>query len=752
MRVRYYPLGVGAFVGLGLLALYVVKSAPEAENENVEIPDRFVEMLADKEAKPAPQANPDAGEGARAKREEGKVALKKTELDRAIAENAGTLGALRDAGSLDGQFAGNGMSSGGIGGLIGTKGTQIGAGGLGHRGSGIGGGGTAEGLGGLGTKGIGSGRSGYGMGGGSFAAKRYSPPPRVNVAPLSKDWDHVGHNPTELAERDYLSTFSIDVDTASYTQARRQIQSGRTIPNPASVRTEEFVNFFRYDYPEPERGRPFSVTMDGAEHPWQTGHHLLRVGIKGAEDHDRARLPVHLTFLVDVSGSMRSADKLPLAKEALVHLVGNLEEGDTVAIATYAGSNRVILEPTDASRKDTIVGAIYGLQNGGGTAMASGMQLAYDMAERSLVKGEENRVIVLSDGDANIGASSHESILKGIEGYAKKGITLSTVGFGTGNYRDALMEQLADKGDGNYAYVDSLKEAKRVFGEDLGATLRTIARDVKIQVEFNRDNVIAYKLVGYENREIADEDFRNDKVDAGEVGAGHTVTALYDVVLRDNRKGSLATVRVRHKEPGPDVPAKETAVDLPARAVNAVFEAGSKDLRRAWGTAAFAEKLRGAKEMEEVSWEQIASVVRTARRSGDERDTELLGLIERVSEMTSYLEEHQEVAAATGPLDPIILGAVDRGAIESVIARHRNQIRYCYQRELTKNPSLAGKMTMKFVIAKDGNVSSAKVKTSSLGNQAVESCVSGRFMRMQFPQPQGGGIAIVNYPFSFTNS
>ena len=782
MRLRYYPIGIGALVLSGLTALFVVRATPDpATNESEELPDRFVEMLIETPSE-APAANPDAGEGARAKREEGKVGKKDARLqrargnrvepqgkalDRQISENAGVLGSLRDAGDLDGMFGSSGLDSnlsGGMGGLIGAKGVQTGAGGIGYRGTGLGGGGTAQGLGGLGTKGYGSGRSGYGVGGGSFGAKgangslqgpfQHTPP--ASTGPLAKEWTDVGHNPVELVEKDYLSTFSIDVDTASYTQARRQLQ-GQVLPPPSSVRTEEFVNYLRYDYPEPDRDQPFSITMDGAEHPWLPGHHIVRVGIKGAEDQDRSRQPVHLTFLVDVSGSMRSADKLPLAKRALVHLVDNLEEGDTVAIATYAGGSRVVLSPTDAAHKGTIEAAIRGLQNGGGTAMHSGMQLAYDMALKTAVPGEENRVIVLSDGDANIGATSHEQILGTIEGYAKKGITLSTVGFGTGNYRDTLMEQLADKGDGNYSYVDDFDEAKRIFGEDMGATLRTIARDVKIQVEFDSRSVMAYKLIGYENRAIADKDFRNDAVDAGEVGAGHRVTALYDLVLRDQPSDRLATVRVRHKDPGPDSPAREQAIDLPSRAVDRVFDASGRDLRRGFAMSAFAEKLRGAKQLEEVDWDAIAYVAETASRPNDDRDQEMVALIRTAQRLDGEEAElHAEVASAppssTSTGDPIILGALDRSLIDEVIRRHGNQIAYCYQRELTKYPSLAGRITTKFVIAKDGSVSSSQIKTSTMGNETVESCVNGRFMRMQFPRPVGGGIVIVSYPFAFSPS
>ena len=363
------------------------------------------------------------------------------------------------------------------------------------------------------------------------------------------------------------------------------------------------------------------------------------------------------------------------------------------------------------------------------------MQLAYDMALEARVDGEENRVIVLSDGDANIGAASHDSILDTLESYASQGITLSTIGFGTGNYRDTLMEQLANKGDGNYAYIDTFEEAKRVFGEDMVATLQTIARDVKIQVEFDRTNVMAYRLIGYENREIADEDFRNDAVDAGEVGAGHTVTALYDLVLRDNLVGNVATVRVRHKKPGPEVPATEQKVTLPGSAVGDAFGTSTQDMRLAWGTASFAEKLRGADAMEEITWGEIARILERADRPETHRDNELNMLVGRVARL---VESNTDLP----PVDPTVL--------DHVVRRHMNPIRYCYQRELSRQPKLAGDVHIEVSIAPNGSVHAAHVVKTSMNVAAVERCIIGRFMRMQFPPT--GLSTTVTYPFTFEPS
>ncbi|MCB9677120.1 MAG: VWA domain-containing protein [Alphaproteobacteria bacterium] len=449
----------------------------------------------------------------------------------------------------------------------------------------------------------------------------------------SEAYADYGVNGMVLAEKDNLSTFSVDVDTASYAISRRKLREGG-LPPQAAVRVEEFVNAFDYHYDTPKDGRPFAVHMEATANPEVQNHHILRVGVQGRALQGE-RKPVHLTFLADVSGSMNSPDKLGLAKQALHHLVDNLGPEDTVALATYAGSERIVLEPTYTTRKSVIHDAIDNLTSGGGTAMGSGMELAYKMASESYLHGAENRVIVLSDGDANIGRTSHDEILRTIQHYAEEGITLTTVGFGMGNYKDTMMEQLANKGDGNYFYLDSLSEAKKVFGEDLSGTIQTIAKDVKIQVEFDPEAVHAYRLIGYENRDIADRDFRNDQVDAGEVGSGHQVTALYDVVLSDAAAGkdTIATVRMRAKKPGPDSAAKEYTWAVPVSAIVSDFGEASRDARSAWAVATFAEKLRGSPYAEEITYSQIH---RYASQASDDSEDhrELLELIARAAQLS----------------------------------------------------------------------------------------------------------------------
>ncbi|MCP4804282.1 MAG: DUF3520 domain-containing protein [Proteobacteria bacterium] len=443
-------------------------------------------------------------------------------------------------------------------------------------------------------------------------------------------YTHYGINDMELAEKDRFSTFSIDVDTASYAISRRKLNEG-WMPNTAGVRVEEFVNALHYDYDAPKAGTnggaPFNVHMEAAPSPFQHNHHILRVGVQGAEIDQSTRAPMHLTFLVDTSGSMNSPDKLGLAKTALHELVDNLGPEDTIALTTYAGSSTVVLPATGANKKAAIHAGIESLTSGGGTHMDSGMNLAYETASNSYLYGSENRVVVLSDGDANIGRTSHDEILRTIQHYAEEGITLSTIGFGMGNYQDTMMEQLANKGDGNYFYIDTAKEAQKVFGEDLAATTQVIAKDVKIQVEFNPDAVTAYRLIGYENRDIADVDFRNDRVDAGEIGSGHAVTALYDVVLRDDAKSQeLATVRIRAKKPGPDSAAREWATLMDGELVQSEFTDASKDFRLAFATASFAELLRGSPYLAEVSYRDVLAIAQAASRGHDE-DKELIGLI-----------------------------------------------------------------------------------------------------------------------------
>lgn len=377
----------------------------------------------------------------------------------------------------------------------------------------------------------------------SMALKRPmpSPPPPGTDAMYFKNY---GTNPFISTDEDNLSTFAADIDTGSYTITRSYIQEG-SLPPADAVRAEEFINYFPANYPAPA-GKTFGIQVDGGPSPFGSGYQLVRIGIKGKEIAPENRKPAHLVFVIDVSGSMDRENRLELVKKSLRVLVDQLQPTDTVGIVVYGSTGRVILDPTSAENRRTILSAIDELQPEGSTNAEEGLQLGFEMAERAFERGAINRVILCSDGVANVGETSASGILRSIEDYARKEIHLSTFGFGMGNYNDTLMEQLADKGEGQYAYIDSFSEARRVFMEALTGTLQTIARDVKIQVEFDPKAVDRYRLIGYENRDVRDEDFRNDQTDAGEIGAGHTVTALYEVKVKNESAGKLGDVRIRY--------------------------------------------------------------------------------------------------------------------------------------------------------------------------------------------------------------
>jgi len=347
---------------------------------------------------------------------------------------------------------------------------------------------------------------------------------------------------------DHLSTFGIDVDTASYTQTRNYIKDG-LIPPADSVRVEEFINFFDAGYEMP-RDVAFGIFADGAPSPFERyDTQLIRIGIQGYEVPESRRKPVNLTFVIDVSGSMSSPDKLELVKDSLELLVDQLDREDMVSIVEYGSRAKTVLYPTSGNQKQTILRAIRKLRTNGSTNAEAGLRMGYQLAYEAFIEDGINRVILASDGVANVGHTEASELLRFIRKYADRGITLTTMGFGMGTFNDPFMEELADNGDGSYAYIDSMKESKRLFVDDLTSTLQVIAKDAKIQVDFNSEIVSHYRLLGYENRDIADKDFRNDEVDAGELGAGHSVTALYEVVLVGEEEGRIATIQFRWEDP-----------------------------------------------------------------------------------------------------------------------------------------------------------------------------------------------------------
>ena len=466
-------------------------------------------------------------------------------------------------------------------------------------------------------------------------------------------FQHTGVNPFVATEEDALSTFAVDVDNASYTLARSYLQRG-AMPPPEAIRVEEFVNFFPAGYPQ-QSGKVFAIHADGAPSRFGQGYQLLRIGLKGRHVAARDRKPANLIFVIDISGSMGRENRLGLVKQSLRLLLEELGEGDRVGIVVYGSRGRILLEPTDISQRRRIESVIDGLATGGATNACEGLELAYDLARRNYDSGVVNRLILCSDGVANMGGTTRaEEMLATVRRSSDEGITLSTIGFGMGNYNDVLMEKLADMGDGNYHYVDKLPEAERVFRQNLTGLLQTIAREVKIQVEFDPRRVQRWRLLGYENRDVADRDFRNDSVDAGEVGADHEVTALYELKLVESGRTypgilagdedtvdepDLGTVRVRYEYPAHD-PVRAGQVEEIQRPIRtsdlaADFGRAPVELQIQAVAAEFAEILRGsfwAKESRLADLVPLADSL-ARRRPGDEKVRELADLIRKAADL-----------------------------------------------------------------------------------------------------------------------
>jgi Ca-activated chloride channel family protein len=390
----------------------------------------------------------------------------------------------------------------------------------------------------------------------------------------SEEYDIIDENPFLDAIEYPLSTFSIDVDGASYSNVRRFLNEGRLPPRDA-VRIEEMINYFSYDYPQPSGQHPFSVTTEVSDCPWEVSHQLIHIGLQGESMETDDMPPSNLVFLIDVSGSMQASNKLPLLKQAFRLLVPQLRSEDQVAIVTYAGSGGLALPSTSGSEQEELLSVLDRLEAGGSTAGAAGIELAYEVALENFAEEGNNRVILATDGDFNVGISSDEALVTLIESKRDLGVFLTVLGFGTGNLEDSKMEKLANHGNGTYNYIDNLAEAEKVFVHELVGTLVTIAKDVKIQVEFNSDRIASYRLIGYENRLLDDDDFDDDSTDAGDMGAGHSVTALYEIVPvsdADARDRSLIEISFRYKDPdmstsqifestvtGPGIPLDQTS-------------------------------------------------------------------------------------------------------------------------------------------------------------------------------------------------
>jgi Ca-activated chloride channel homolog len=471
--------------------------------------------------------------------------------------------------------------------------------------------------------------------------------PSMNTEAYSR----IDDNPFLRTDQKPLSTFSSDVDTASYANLRRFIREGNLPPKDA-VRIEEMINYFRYDYPAPPKGQPFSITTEVGPSPFNGKFQLVRIGLQAPEINDDKVPARNLVFLLDVSGSMMAANKLPLVKRAMNLLVENMRGNDRIAIVVYAGASGLALPSTSGKEKDAIRQAIQALEAGGSTNGAAGIKLAYEIAQKHFIKGGINRVILATDGDFNVGTTSEGDLTRLIEDKREHGVFLTVLGFGMGNLKDSTMEKLADRGNGNYAYIDTIEEARKVLVKEAGATLVTVAKDVKLQVEFNPQTVAGYRLIGYENRLMRDEDFNDDKKDAGEIGAGHSVTALYEIVPAgvavpggkvDNLKyqtkaaatganaNELMTVKVRYKAPDGD---KSKLLSQPIKAEKVELAKTSNDFRWSAAVAGFGMMLREAKDRGNLSWAAVQALAEGAKGTDAEGyRTQMIELVKRAARL-----------------------------------------------------------------------------------------------------------------------
>ncbi len=466
----------------------------------------------------------------------------------------------------------------------------------------------------------------------------------------TEEYDRIYENEFKAVTREPLSTFSIDVDTASYANIRRFVNYGQLPPKDA-VRIEEMINYFSYGYPRPESEHPFSIITEISSSPWNKQNRLIHIGLQGKALDFKNLKPCNLVFLIDSSGSMSSQNKLPLLKQSLKLLLDKLSNKDRIAIVAYAGSAGLILPSTPAHNKDRILKALDRLNAGGSTAGGAGIRLAYNVAKENLIDDGNNRVILSTDGDFNVGVSSTGDLVRLIEEKRKDDIYLTICGFGMGNYKDGRMEQISNAGNGNYFYIDNIREAKKVFVTEMRANMFTIAKDVKIQIEFNPNKVKAYRLIGYENRVLAKEDFNNDKKDAGELGAGHTVTALYEIIPAGSKQklnnvdplkyqetkakfstassNEIMTVKFRYKPPKED---KSRLIVVPVVDNNVALSKTSDNFRFSAAVAGFGMLLRDSKFKNNLTYDNVISLAKNSK--GDDENgyrTELVSLIESCS-------------------------------------------------------------------------------------------------------------------------
>ena len=605
-------------------------------------------------------------------------------------------------------------------------------------------------------------------GGGALIAeeKKAAPTTLPTADPGGEEYQHVNENPFKKALEEPVSTFSIDVDTASYANVRRFINSGQ-LPPPDAVRIEELVNYFRYDYAQPDGDAvPFAVHATITDCPWAPKHRLARVALQGREVETADLPPINLVFLLDVSGSMNDPDKLPLLKAGLVLLLEKLRPTDRVAIVVYAGAAGLVLPSTPGTEKTTILAALDALRAGGSTAGGAGINLAYQVAKDHFIEGGNNRVILGTDGDFNVGVSGTDALVRLIEEKRKDGIFLTVLGFGRGNYHDAQMEQLADKGNGNFAYIDSIKEAKKVLSTEFGGTLFTIAKDVKLQIEFNPAKVESYRLIGYENRVMAREDFDDDKKDAGELGSGHRVTAFYELVPAagtpgaadetrytkttikegDATAGELMLVKLRWKAPDSDT---STKIEAPVLDAGIPFSKTDRDLQFAAAVAAFGMVLKGSAHKGDATFELVKELAAPALGEDPEGlRKEFLALVDvargamrpepRTPPPSGPISDAKKIKARvrSGQLSQVSGGTIDTAAVKKYLRQRSIVVKHCYEKALKTNPGIMGRLVLELTVKTNGRATAA-VASDSVGDPAVATCIQRKIEAWRFPKPDG---------------
>ncbi|MCB9522886.1 MAG: von Willebrand factor type A domain-containing protein [Myxococcales bacterium] len=648
-----------------------------------------------------------------------------------------------------------------------------GAGGLGLAGgTGTGGGGQGFGrIHGMGRIDTGGGRGLGALGTGGRMAQAFLPVP----PPARERWaarEVKGFTPVAAQP---LSTLSIDADTASYSLARSSLSQGRR-PAPASVFVEDFINRFDYGDLPPTDGRPLRIVADVGAAPWAPAHRLVRVGVKAAEVSEADRAAANLVFLLDTSGSMRGPDRLALVQQGLLAMIEHLRADDRVAIVTYAGSAGLALPSTPAGDTATIQAALERLRSGGSTAGGAGIELAYRVAQDHFVKGGNNRVVLATDGDFNVGVQDQAGLVKLIEAKRKSGVLLTVLGVGRGNLRAQQMEAIAQHGDGGFHFLDGPQEARRVLVDELTQTLVTVARDVKVQVEFNPAQVKAWRVLGYENRTLAAQDFNDDQKDAGELQAGHTVTVLYELIPADSGEavpgvdplkyqpaatpstaaeaGELLTVKVRAKRP------TEAASTKWSVAVQDTDAAPSEALRWASAVAELALLLREDPHRGEASFPAL--IARAQGALGDDvfgTRAEFVALAQRAQALPPYAEPRLAQQAAQRAPKPQghlrrgrtrVQGSCRAQDVEKVLRRRQRSLQYCYEKELARTPSLRGKVTLAWTINASGRVEQPRVQPGSLGSEVVTGCMARQVARWRFPRSADGGACQVQQPVLLT--